>query len=425
MGNTQTDTIRNHFFDPLDLALSRAKYTRASDKYSDELHLRCGVGRVIQASNSGREWIQYYTSIINTAVSVSNFFDALRSDRRLTLLEEVALDVEKQARQQIRAHNDPFACHEELHNFEIYASDGHCHGASAHEEKIGDKKRPVTHLFSLNLRTHTLSHLALTQPTNGKKKEHEITAVKRIGAKALRMGTPTGIKVIQVYDPAIIDYPHWQKWKQSYGVYIITKEKKNSRLMTLGEMQWDENDPRNTGVLSDEWVGPSNGYAMRRIRYQDPVSGEEYSFITTEVNLPPGLIAYLYKLRWDVEKVFDDVKNKLCQKKAWGKYDTAKQQQALFITIAYNLMLILENNLETQEGITDEKARKKRAQRLAEDIQKAQNAGRKPNPLVWSIDRSTQRSMQFIRWLKMNIMLNTLWKEALATVRPLMTHYLS
>jgi len=32
--------------------------------------------------------------------------------------------------------------------------------------------------------------------------------------------------------------------------------------------------------------------------------------------LRPGLIAFLYKLRWDVEKVFDQLKNKLNEQKA-------------------------------------------------------------------------------------------------------------
>ena len=32
------------------------------------------------------------------------------------------------------------------------------------------------------------------------------------------------------------------------------------------------------------------------------------------MNIRPGVIAFLYKLRWDVEKVFDQLKNKLEEK---------------------------------------------------------------------------------------------------------------
>ncbi len=428
MKTTETkkqETLRNQFFAPLEVALSRAENTRTCNDYSDQTYVHSGVGRVVEASQSGREWIQFFCTVACVYVSVANCFAALRSKRRLRLLEEVDADVRQQADQQIREHGNPFSNYPELEPFEIYASDGHSHGASAHEDEIYGKKRAVNHIFSLNLRTHTLAHLTVTQPAKGKKKEHEIKAIKRIGGHALRLDVPKGTKVIHVYDPAIIDYRQWYKWKQGHGVYIITREKSNSKLLTLELRSWDKNDPRNAGVISDELVRSSNGYSMRRVRYRDPVSGQSYSFLTTEMTLEPGLIAFIYKLRWDIEKVFDEVKNKLAQKKAWGKQNTAKTQQALFITLAHNLLLMLEKKLEVEEGITDEKVRRKQAKRLATDIQKAQRAGRTPNCLVENVTRATERSLQFIRWLRTGLTLNTSWEKAVEQVRPLMLHYLS
>ena len=427
MKTTETnkqETLRNQFFAPLEVALSRAENTRTCNSYSDHTYVHSGVGRVVEASQSGREWIQFFCTVACVYVSVANFFAALRSKRRLRLLEEVDADVRQQADQQIREHGDPFSKYPELEPFEIYASDGHSHGASAHEEEIYGKKRAVNHIFSLNLRTHTLAHLMVTQPAEGKKKEHEIKAIKRIGGRALRLDAPKGTKVIHVYDPAIIDYREWYKWKQGHGVYIITREKSNSKLLTLDLRSWDKNDPRNAGVISDELVRPFNGHLMRRVRYTDPVSGQSYSFLTTEMTLPPGLIAFIYKLRWDIEKAFDEVENKLAQKKAWGKQNTTKTQQALFITLAHNLLLMLEKKLEVEEDITDEKVRRKQAKRLAMDIQKAQRAGRTPNCLVENVTRATQRSLQFIRWLRTGLTLNTSWEKAVEQVRPLMLHYL-
>ena len=117
------------------------------------------------------------------------------------------------------------------------------------------------------------------------------------------------------------------------------------------------------------------------------------------MTLPPGLIAFIYKLRWDVEKVYDEFKNKLEQKKAWGKHDRSKTQQAHFITLAHNLLLMLENTLKAEEGIVDLKVQAKQTKRLAEDIEKTVQAGRSPNILVQNLSRATQRSLQFIRWL--------------------------
>jgi len=67
-----------------------------------------------------------------------------------------------------------------------------------------------------------------------------------------------------------------------------------------------------------------------------------------------GLIAFLYKLRWDVEKVFDQIKNKTFEQKAWAGNQTAKQQNAMFIALAHNLMKMLEVIIEHQEGITNQ-----------------------------------------------------------------------
>ena len=159
--------------------------------------------------------------------------------------------------------------------------------------------------------------------------------------------------------------------------------------------------------------------------HTDPVSGQSYSFLTTEMTLAPGLIAFIYKLRWDIEKAFDEVENELAQKKAWDKQNTTKTQQALFITLAHNLLLMLEKKLEVEEDISDEKVRRKQAKRLAMDIQKAQRAGRTPNCLVENVTRATQRSLQFIRWLRTGLTLNTSWEKAVEQVRPLMLHYLS
>jgi hypothetical protein len=423
--NRDKETLSNNFYQPLDQALQGAEHARSCGAYSDEMFLRAGVGRVIQAAKTGREWIQHLLTLGMICVSLATFFAALKSKRRLTLLEEVTQDVAEQANEYILKHGDCLAPFPELNLFEIYASDGHSHGASAHEDELYGKKRAVNHIFSLNLRTHVLSHLTLTQPAKGKKKEHEITALKRLDSKAMRLAANNGIKVIHAYDPAIVDYPQWDKWKQCYGVYIITQEKSNSNLQISKMRSWDQRNTRNTGIISDELVDTSNGYSMRRVGYRDPVSGKTYSFLTTEMTLAPGLIAFLYKLRWDIEKVFDEIKNKFGQKQAWAKTATAKIQQANFMVLAHNLSVMLEKQLEIENGITDEKVRKKQIVQQVADKAKASAANRTYNILVEMVPRATQRSLQFIRWLQLNLILNTSWCKAVKELRPLMLGYLT
>lgn len=423
-GQSIQPDLRSKFYQPLEKALERAGSKRNCTDYTDAMFLLAGVGRVIEAAKSGRAWVQHLLMLGTIIVSVRNFFLALESKRRLRLLIEVDHDIRTQVNLRLKERGDPFANIPELAGYEFYASDGHSHGASAHEAAILGKKRAVNHIYCLNLRSEAMSHLALTEPAKGKKKEHEITALKHLGGQALRMGAPKGIKVIHVYDPAIIDYREWYKWKQGSGVYIITREKSNSAFMVLGIHQWDKTDRRNAGVTSDELVGTSNGVSIRRIGYTDPVSGIEYSFITNEMMLPPGIIAFIYKIRWNVEKVYDEFKNIFYQQQAWGKSSTTKCQQALFLVITHNLLVLLEHCLDVEEGIVDEKVRKKHARHIAAGIAQAHSEFRLPNELVVKFSRITKRSLQFVRWLQLGLITNPPWQVAVEQLRPLMLKYL-
>lgn len=421
---TPNTTVTEELQVPLLKALAESSSTRKCSNYSDMEFLKGGVQRVLEYVESGRRIAQ---SLIHNGckLTVSNFFRAFKSKRRLELVSEINGNIRAQTDRMIElSEEDPLAEHEELAGFAIYASDGHTHGASAHEKWIKEKKRPVTDIFALNLRTHSLSHIGLTEPREGMKKEHEIATLKRVGATKLRMGEPTGTRVIHVYDPAVIDYIQWFKWKQGSGIYVITREKSNSILTVTEETQWDKADPRNAGVISDELVKSANGVHLRRVTYDDPTTGIRYRYLTNEMTIPPGLIAFLYKLRWDVEKVFDEIKNKHFERKAWAASETAKKQQARFICITMNLLRIMQVRLLREEGISDSKSEEKRIRRSKEADQKAVEAGRTPNCLVSNLTRVTQRSLQFLRWLKDCRTNRTLWREGIELLRPLMRQYL-
>ena len=423
-----TTTLKDKFFAPVFAAFSRAVNCRTCKEYSDPEHLSSGIQRVLENSTSGRDWVQRLRLTLNLNLSVSNFFSSLRSPRRKELVEEISADVRGQTDQRIchQAGSDLLAAHHELDGFAVYASDGHSHKASAHENLIQGKKRAVSHIYTCNLRSHSLTHTALsnTDLSKNKKKEHEISTLKQIGANSLRMAEAKGIKVIQVYDPAIIDYSQWFKWKQGHGIYILTLEKSNSALQVSAQRDWDKTDERNRGVLNDELVDSSNGTTLRRVTYRDSVTAKIYRFITNELTLPPGLLAFLYKLRWDIEKIFDQIKNKLLEQKAWAKSQTAKIQQAHFITLAHNLMVLLNHQLESEEGIVDQKSQRKRKQRRAKEIEKAQANGALVNSLVLGWQRVTQRCFQFIRWLRHCLGNQTTWREAVGLLKPLMENYL-
>ena len=311
---------------------------------------------------------------------------------------------------------DPFNQFSELDEYDIYAGDGHYHAAAAHDLKKAGKKYPTQHFYSVDLRTHGLKHLTLADTNNSRKREHDTRALKRLGIKTLRQGAPKGRKVLYVWDRAGIDFMQWFKWKHAGGIYFISREKKNMDLLVLAELGYDKRDAVNTGVQSYQLVGCSAGVSIHRVKYKCPISGENYCFVTNLTNVPPGLIAYLYKTRWDIEKIFDQVKNKMVEKKAWATSDTAKTMQAQFICLAHNLMIIFEDCLK-QEGIDNEVENKRRSKRLEKTMALAEAKKITLPNFLAAPKRPSQRSVRFIRWLRNNLFSNTSWMEAMGSLK--------
>ena len=148
-----------------------------------------------------------------------------------------------------------------------------------------------------------------------------------------------------------IDFQQWHHWKHSGGLYFVSREKENMQLEPIGENAWERTDPRNAGVLADELVATSQGVSVRRVRYHCVLRDEAFSFLTSECTLPPGVIAHLYRLRWEIEKTFDELKNKLGETKAWASAANAKAMQAHFLCLAHNLMILCEAELARVHGV--------------------------------------------------------------------------
>jgi len=69
--------------------------------------------------------------------------------------------------------------------------------------------------------------------------------------------------------------------------------------------------PIHPGVTADRGVGDRRGIRVRAITFCNPCDGAVYVYPTTEMTRAPGLLALLYKTRWEIEKVFDETKTKL------------------------------------------------------------------------------------------------------------------
>lgn len=391
--STETCTVNELFFQPLDQALATASKGWHCPEFPDPVWMRMGMQRVLEASQSGRGFLQEHGLRFENPPGYDNYFVSLRSERRRDLAREVSQNLLALVEAQVE---DRLAGIPELARYACFAGDGHWHKAAVHDPRHDGSKMAVGHFYALNLRTHTLRHLAAGEGLH----EHDMSALKRIKPLGLRQETPQGTRVLIIYDKAGIDFQYWSRCRRERAVYFLSRVKENMILEWVEDRSWDSADPRNRGVLVDCKVRSREGHALRLVIYQDASTGQVYQFLTNEPDLPPGVIAELYRRRWEAEKVFDEIKNKLGQKKAWGTSLAAKEIQALLIAMTHNLLLCYEQGLEERHEVTHAAEDQRRKRRTVEAEQAGGKMGWPISALVLQARRATQRSVKFIRWLR-------------------------
>ena len=310
---------------------------------------------------------------------------------------------------------------EELENWHVFAGDGHYHKAAVFDPKTKadlsrkeSNKSATGHFFRLDMRTHHLGYLDLAQPKDGKKSEHDMKMLKRQDLGSLRAGVRKGQKILYVWDRACIDYPFWSKAKAQKGIYFSTLEKSNSVTEFIREHNViDYSDPRNEGIISDRLVETSQGYEIRQIVYINPADGVEYRYLTNELTLPAWTHVLLYKHRWDIEKVFDELKTKLGEKRSWASSKEAKMAHAQFLCLTHNLMLLLEEHLDKNESMKDQVEPKKKAIRQKTRLQ-GWRKKLKPSFINTFFKRASQRTVRFIRWLRDSLARKLPYSDSLA-----------
>jgi hypothetical protein len=151
-----------------------------------------------------------------------SFFETLKSKRRLAFCSQSATA--------LLAHLSPLlpdalAQFPALAGFDVWAGDGHHHAAAAHDPRDSEgRKHPTGHLYLLDLRSHLMGHLTVGDQ-DARLKERDMHGLKRMDLQALRMGAAKGRKVIIVWDRAGIDFRQWHYWKDTGGLYFISREK--------------------------------------------------------------------------------------------------------------------------------------------------------------------------------------------------------
>lgn len=410
----RTTDLHRRFFAPVWPCLEASPRQRQCQDYSDRDFLELGVSRVVMALDSGRDLLQRLGLLRENIPGRSNFFEALKSERRLSMVKDVAERLRRNCAGELP---DALAQFSELDGFDVYAGDGHSHEHATHDEALDGTKLCVTHLYTRSLRNDWTTHLSLC-PVKEKGNHHDMAVLKSLATATLRQGAKKGRKVLYVYDRAALDFEQWNKWKKAAAIYFISRTKESLVLSHQQCREFDRDDPLNTNVHSDEIVtAATSPHPLRRITFWDVQENVCYVFVTNEMTLPPGLIAHLYKMRWEIEKSFDEFKNKLNQTKAWASSENAKRIQANLICLTENLLLLLHHQLDVQEDVRNEAEIKRRANRLDKAMTKVREQGARLPLALCKLQNLTQNSVKFIRWVATLLYLHVPWNRAVSQLR--------
>jgi hypothetical protein len=418
----QNQTLEELVREQLDLALAGCRSTRQCPELEDRDFLFEGVVRVLGAYDSGRAWLQHQREQARAHTPRSTAFDALNSPRRHATVAEAAETLQRNlVRDLAGAGVDHLADFPELADWNVLAADGHAVEHAAHAAR-DERGRHVADagLYTMDLRTGLTAFLRSVAGAGHH--AHEWPAFKASVAR-LR----PALRTLWIQDRAFIDNAAWDRFR-CRGLYQITRMKENMYPIEEQPLSFDRTDPVNVGVRRFARVRFRGvpGFFLQ-VDFRDPESGQRYRFLSS---LPdtfrPGLIAWLYLLRWKIEKLYDTFKNKLHQTKAWANSHSAAAIRPLFVSMTYNLLLWLQHRLRLDFGIADDKVVRKFDDHMAQRTDAAIASDRTVHPLHAATlpHRMAQMTAQFIRCVSNHLFISKPFRAILPAFREAQLVYL-
>jgi hypothetical protein len=158
---------------------------------------------------------------------------------------------------------------------------------------------------------------------------------------------------IYIFDRAYVDFERLWRLHQARA-FFVTRTKKNF------DFRWLRSAPTDpqTGVRCDQTIAlggvqVSQDYPdrLRRISYVDLQTGKRLTFVTNQFDLPPAMIAALYKQRWQVELFFKWIKQHLRIKSFYGTTPNAVKTQLWIAITVYVLVAILKKELQLKPSL--------------------------------------------------------------------------
>lgn len=138
------------------------------------------------------------------------------------------------------------------------------------------------------------------------------------------------------------------------GAFFVTHAKSNLKAHRVYSMPTD----RRTGIVCDQRIALDGFYAkqdclthLRRVRFNDPETGQALVLLSNQMTLPAATICALYKNYWQVELFFKWIKQHLRIKRFFGTSENAVKTQIWIAVSVYVLVAIIKKRLNLDASL--------------------------------------------------------------------------
>lgn len=155
---------------------------------------------------------------------------------------------------------------------------------------------------------------------------------------------------IYVFDKGYNDYRAFKRFGEAQTGFV-TRIKDNAVYRTVETNPIGEEI--HSGVLEDQIIevtvkdGPEKSQlGLRKIRFYDRALKREFEFLTNLFEMRPDLVAAIYKLRWQIELLFKQLKQNFPLKYFLGDNENAIKIQIYCALIANLLMTVVQKSVK-------------------------------------------------------------------------------
>lgn len=155
---------------------------------------------------------------------------------------------------------------------------------------------------------------------------------------------------IYVFDKGYNDYRAFKRFSE-HKTGFVTRIKDNAKYDVV-ELQ-EVSQEIHSGVLSDETIEievkqgkETSKLKVRKVRFYDRENKREFEFITNLFELRADFIAALYKIRWQIELLFKQLKQNFPLKYFLGDNENAIKIQIYCVLIVNLLIAVIKKRLK-------------------------------------------------------------------------------